>query len=426
MGHREADQYARSGERLKALHRYEILGSEEEAEFDRLVRLAAHLMRAPMALISLVDRDRQWFKARVGLEVEETGLDASFCKFAILERRVMVVPDASCDERFCGYASVVGTPKLRFYAGAPLISEGGHRLGTICVLDVRPRAGLGEEEEHLLGELACAVVDALELRRMRRERPGRERARHETSQEMERLGRLAAMGAMAAGVGHEINNSLAYVLASMAFAQGLLERSVQDETRAPIEWQEELREVRGALEDASEGALRMRDIVRDLGALSRGEGQKEALDVVWLDESLELALRMARMYAEGCVELEVRVAKGIRVRATRSGLTQVLLNLLLNAIHAVMARESGPRRVQVRGEADEGRVALEVEDTGVGMGPEALSRVFELFFTTKGPEKGTGLGLPISLRLVQSFGGTLTLSSEAGLGTRVEITLLSV
>ena len=153
--------------RLAELRRYDILDTPQEEDFDHLVLLASKLLRVPVALISLVEDDRQWFKAKVGIDVCETSRDVSFCAHAIVEKNpVMVVPDARLDPRFATNSLVVSPPHIRFYAGASLISPSGQQLGTLCCIDVEPRPdGISYEEEHLLAALAQAVIDRMELRR---------------------------------------------------------------------------------------------------------------------------------------------------------------------------------------------------------------------------------------------------------------------
>ena len=150
--------------RLKVLWQYDVLDTVAEEVFDDLVDLAAHICEAPIALISLVDENRQWFKARVGISVSETSRDISFCAHAILGDGLMVVPDATKDKRFKNNPLVTGPQKIRFYAGAPLITPDGHALGTLCVLDHEARA-LRPEQKQSLRVLAHHVVSQLELRR---------------------------------------------------------------------------------------------------------------------------------------------------------------------------------------------------------------------------------------------------------------------
>jgi two-component sensor histidine kinase len=152
-------------DRLAALRRYSILDTPPEADFDDIVRLAAQVCQCPIALISLIDDRRQWFKAEVGLGVRETPLVASICTKAILQPGLFIVPDTTEDPRFASTPLVQGEPHLRFYAGAPLKTPDGLPLGTLCVLDTKPR-NLTPEQQFTVTTLARQVVIQLELRRV--------------------------------------------------------------------------------------------------------------------------------------------------------------------------------------------------------------------------------------------------------------------
>ena len=149
--------------RLEVLRGYEILDTQPEAAFDDLTLLASYVCQTPVALISLVDADRQWFKSKVGISVVETSRDIAFCASAILQPDVFIVPDASQDARFAENPLVVSEPKIRFYAGATLMTN-GHALGTLCVVDRVPR-DLNSEQLEALRALGRQAVAQLELRR---------------------------------------------------------------------------------------------------------------------------------------------------------------------------------------------------------------------------------------------------------------------
>lgn len=146
--------------RLAALHELKILDTPPEERFERITRLARRLFNVPIALVSLVDADRQWFKARAGLAATETPRSVSFCGHAILEDGVMVVPDAMSDVRFGDNPLVVGEPGIRFYAGCPLKTRDGHALGTLCIIDTIPRE-LSAEDTEMLKDLAGTVEQQL-------------------------------------------------------------------------------------------------------------------------------------------------------------------------------------------------------------------------------------------------------------------------
>ena len=147
-------------ERLQALHASALLDTPPEERFDRVTRLAKRIFRTRIALVSLVDADRQWFKSRQGLDVPETGRTFSFCGHAILGPEIFEVGDARQDPRFCDNPLVTGEPRIRFYAGAPVRSAGGYPLGTLCIIDDHPRT-LTEDERLSLRELADFVEDEL-------------------------------------------------------------------------------------------------------------------------------------------------------------------------------------------------------------------------------------------------------------------------
>ena len=160
--------------RIEVLWKYDVLDTVPEAMFDDLTELAASLCQVPIALISLVDEDRQWFKSKIGLTVKETSRDISFCAHAILHSKLFIVPDATKDARFKNNPLVTGTRKIRFYAGAPLTTPAGHRLGTLCVLDRKPRQ-LGTEQKRAMQILARHIMSLLEMRRRIRELGGAEK-----------------------------------------------------------------------------------------------------------------------------------------------------------------------------------------------------------------------------------------------------------
>jgi len=150
--------------RLEVLWQHDVLDTVPEGVFDDLTELAALVCEAPIALISLVDEDRQWFKSKVGLSLEETPRDISFCTHAIMQDELFIVPDATKDPRFRHNPLVVDEPRIRFYAGMPLITRDGYTLGTLCINDRVPRE-LTLSQQQALRILARHIVRHLELRR---------------------------------------------------------------------------------------------------------------------------------------------------------------------------------------------------------------------------------------------------------------------
>jgi GAF domain-containing protein len=152
-------------ERLAALREYHILDTAGEQTYDDITTLAAYVCRVPIAMISLVDESRQWFKSRVGLSEQETPRDAAFCAHAILQSEPLIVRDALADARFSDSALVTRSPNIRFYAGFPLASPEGFALGTLCAIDRRPRL-LSGRQKTAMQALSRQVMALLELRRV--------------------------------------------------------------------------------------------------------------------------------------------------------------------------------------------------------------------------------------------------------------------
>ena len=151
--------------RIEDLHSFKVLDTPEEESFDAMTRLAARLFGVPIALVSLVDKDRQWFKSSHGLDADQTPRDQAFCTYAILEPEPLIVLDATLYDRFKDNPLVTGELGIRFYAGAPLVSPDNFRLGTFCIIDTKPRDNFHRFERNNLIDFATATVDILEMRK---------------------------------------------------------------------------------------------------------------------------------------------------------------------------------------------------------------------------------------------------------------------
>ena len=172
--------------RLKVLWQYQVLDTVPEEVFDDLTELAARICEAPIAMITLVDEKRQWFKSKVGVTVSETSRDISFCSHAIGQPDLFIVPDATKDARFAQNPLVISEPKVRFYAGAPLVTPDGHALGTLCVIDKVARE-LRPDQKTALRVLARHVMTQLELRRHSRQLSKEKKQRERLQTDFDKL-----------------------------------------------------------------------------------------------------------------------------------------------------------------------------------------------------------------------------------------------
>lgn len=213
-------------DRLEALCRYDVLDTEAEPAFDRLTELAQALLNVPTVLISLVDRDRQWFKSRIGLNATETPRDISFCGHAVYQRTPLIVTDATQDDRFADNPLVTGPLGLRYYVGVPLMTPDGFALGTLCAIDYEKREPPSESQLALLTKLADTVVSTLELRRLA--------AHHKRQSDLSALLRQAATIAnQASGIKEALPPLLHEMCSRMGFAVGLAFLSAKDGPFSP-------------------------------------------------------------------------------------------------------------------------------------------------------------------------------------------------
>lgn len=370
-------------ERLSALRATGLLDSPEERDYDELVELASIVCGMPMALVSLVDGERQWFKARVGMKASETPRDVAFCAHAILDPdEVFEVPNAREDGRFSANPLVTGAPGLGSYFGVPLRAPSGHALGTLCVLDREPRE-LDAQALRALRILARQVEKLIELR--------------ETSDRA--LAASRAKSRFLATMSHEIRTPLHGLVGALDVAIARAGDAVDP-----------------GLVDAQRGARHLHRMLTSVLDLSKADAG--AIDLAPRPTDLARLVRDVAATFDGAARgkglvLEVRAEDVGHAQVDGTRLSQVLFNLVDNAIKFT---DAGSVRLFVEC-ADEGRARFSVSDTGIGIEPAARARIFERFEQETADREGTGLGLALARELVARMGGTLALRSEAGSGT---------
>jgi signal transduction histidine kinase/DNA-binding response OmpR family regulator len=381
-------------ERLQALRSYNILDTAPEEAFDRITRLASRLLKTPIALVSLVDENRQWFKSRHGLDAEETSRDLAFCAHAILEDKPLLVNNALKDERFYGNPLVADKPNIRFYAGTPLTDSKGFRLGTLCVIDTQVHEDVTEEDLSVLNDLAALVIDELELRvSVRKEQIAN---RHKTE--------------FLANMSHEIRTPMNAII---GMANMLLDGNLH-----PIE--------RGYAETVLQSSEVLLQIINDILDFSKIEAGKVELEHIPFDLQLicEEVCTTASIAAAGKkLDLLLRYPYGTSryVFGDPGRVRQILINLVHNAIKFtekghVLLSVSPP--VEDRGRL---RFRIEVEDTGIGIPEDKTHYIFHKFNQADGSTTrkfgGTGLGLSISRELSEMMGGNIGVNSVLGKGS---------
>jgi len=427
MTHRPAPLPLDDAQRLAALEDLGVLDSLPETMFDDIVTLASQICQTPISLVSLVDRDRQWFKARVGVDVTETHRDLAFCGHAILRPdELLLVEDATQDPRFEHSALVLDEPHIRFYAGAPIVTVDGHALGTVCVIDTVSRT-LDDDQRRALAALARQTAALLELRKLSafKDAQAKELKRKVTEamaddglahSGLRQSQRVASIGQLTSGIAHDFNNLLQTINASLQ----LVDRKA--ETPAQVR-----RWAASGLEAVGRGAR----LTAQLLAFSRDQSPElQALNVAeHINGMTELLARALGPEVRVQVELG-NVAAHILGDSTQ--LESAVLNMAINARDAMEGVGHigiSTRLVNVQDDAelpDGEYLSLTVSDDGPGMPAEVAKRAFDPFFTTKESGKGTGLGLAQVAGFAMKSGGVARIRSEPNSGTSITLWLKTV
>lgn len=395
---------AHEAQRLSALLACNVLDTPPEQGFDDLTRLARKLCDAPIALISLLDENRQWFKSRVGLDITQTPRDAAFCGYAILQQGPIVIEDARTDERTHDNPLVAGPPGIRFYAGVPLVVEGGLPLGTLCVIDTRPRR-ISQAMLDDLTALGRQAACQLELRRaigvVQDAHAKAEQANH-------------AKSAFLSHMSHELRTPLTSIV---GYADLLL-----DNTAALGE---------EAAQAIARNASHLLEIVNDILDVSKIESGMMHVEHARVDprtviaQAVQLTTHSAQ--AKGLrIETNFTTAIPNDIASDALRLRQILINLLANAIKFT---DQGAITITINANPQTNQLHAIVQDTGIGMTPQQVQRIqrFEAFqqadVSTSRRYGGTGLGLRIAHSLAKLLGGALTVESRIGHGSAFTLTL---
>lgn len=388
-------------ERLAVLKSCQILDTEPEECFDSLVHLVQEAFDAPIALITMLDEDRLWFKAKMGVEIEQVSRKAAICTHAVLYNNVTVIHDLTDDKRFQGNPLLNAPYNIRFYAGAPIIVEGGYKLGTVCVLDKKPRHDFTGLDAIRLAEFAAIVSDLIMMRKKANVETERNSAKseflHELSHEMKTpLSVIAGISKILMD-SEGIDEGKMKLIKVMNQSAGSLTELI-----STINDMELINNKKMQMHNSRFDLLKLLDEVKDiLTILSNNKGlefKSDFSDVVDID-----------------------------VCTDRLRLKQVLINILGNAVkytnegHIKFTVKSLPRTLQYPS-----AIQFCVEDTGLGIPEKDQDNIFNRFVRIKRRvhhRDGAGLGLTITKNIVDEMGGLIDFESTPGQGSRFWVTL---
>lgn len=381
--------------RLEHLELYRILDTPPEEAFDRITRIVAETIDVPIALVSFVDQERQWFKSKYGLAASETPRELAFCAHAILGNETFVIEDASKDDRFADNPLVASGPLIRFYAGAPLKTTGGVNLGTLCAIDRYPRK-LSENHRLLLEDLAHIVVDEMELRLS-------------LQKAMTRLAEEARLRTMhedfIATVSHELRTPLTSIKGSL----GLLEHGVAGELP------KKAREMLAIASRNSDNLLRLINDFLDFQKMESGEMTFDFTTVAAGDLLDKTCENMNGYAAENNVTLDTVCDSVPSIIGDPTKLAQALTNLISNAVK--FSPFDGIVTIKLQKVGD--TVCFDVTDRGPGVPEQFQSRLFDKFSQADSLNnaKGTGLGLAITKAIVDAHNGSISFDTAHDIGT---------
>lgn len=386
-------------ERLRDLNSYSILDTLPESEYEEITKLAAMICQVPIALISLIDNDRQWFKSHFGINVSETPRSLAFCAHAINHpNEVLAVPDARLDERFKDNPLVTSNPSVTSYTGVPLVSTAGYPLGTLCVIDTKPKE-MNNEQIEALKALSNQVIRLFELRKSKALLEAVNLTLEQKNYELDQFARIAA---------HDLKSPLA----SISSLVSLLKENEN------IAITEESKEILDLMEQSSES---LRNLVDGILEHSRSEKYLEAAkEDIHITKFFEDTIQL---FKADNVFIDFPVRNKV-INANKTALSQIFINLISNSI-----KYNDKDFVNIELEFNEGENEYEfcVKDNGIGIAKENLAKIFNIFEIMQEKDRfgnrGNGIGLSTVKKLITGIGGKITVSSNVGKGTKICFTI---
>ena len=391
--------------RIEALHALQILDTPPEERFDRITKIAQIMFDVPIALVSLVDVNRQWFKSCAGLSATETPRSMSFCSHAILNEDVMSIEDAKKDERFTDNPLVTGEPHIRFYAGKPIRDPNGKKLGTLCIIDTKPRT-FSKADKSVLIDLANWVesefkntvltnslkqtaknLSLVQEELLKQNEDLEEKVKEQTDQLL-KSERLSTIGSMASRIAHDLRNPLSVIQMSSDLLKLKLEKHMDEKMKLQcLGLQNSIMEINRIIQDVLNYA---KTTELNLETTSVSAILKNSIANIIIPETISISLP----------DIDAQIQCDSRK------LQAVFSNLITNSIQAL--KNSGQIFIKLVDSSE--KISILFEDSGPGIPDDIMPKIFEPLFTSK-PD-GTGLGLGICKSIIEQHKGSISVKNS--------------
>ena len=394
------EKFIKEEERLNLLESYAILDTLPEEEYDNVTLIASQICDTPIALIGFIDNDRQWFKSFVGLNMTEIDRDLSICGHAINDPyNVMIVPDARNDVRFFDNPAVTGETNVVFYAGVPLVNDNGIPLGTLCVIDNKPKT-LTDAQIASLKALSQQTMKLLELRLNKLQLEKTLVALEKTNIELERFAYIAA---------HDLKSPLANI-------SGLSDLLISSYSE---EMDQQGNEIINLIKSSSN---KLKEMIDNLLIYSKSNTiEKENTSVINISV---LENELKQLFAFNNDVAIVFNSNVTAININKTAIEQILINLVSNAIKY---NDKEKTSINIEMLEKQKYYTITVSDNGPGILNEHQESIFDLFevvaITDKYGDRGTGIGLATVKKLVEVLNGTIKVESKMGTGTKFILTL---
>lgn len=392
----KAPQFPNEEQRLAELQKYGILDTPPEINLDELTYIASYICETPIGLISIIDKERQWFKAKIGLEAQQTPRDVSFCGHAIAQDEIFVIENAELDVRFKDNPLVIGEPNVIFYAGAPLITPAGFKLGTLCVIDHKPKT-LTSEQKKILKTLANQVIQHFEMQMLF----------NKIRSEQKNLifhAKMLSLGEMASGLAHEINNPLMIITGKLHLLQEYIK-----EQNGNLD----LSYLLGELNKIETTKERIKDIIYNLKQFAKNSDNEMFQPYNLLHLLNETLLLCKEKLKNRNIEIKISYEphlENFKLNCKPTIIRQAFFNLLLNSYDAL--EHAKVKEIDIKFLVDHERVKIYFCDSGSGIAKDMQDKIMQPFFTTKDIGKGIGLGLSATKGIIEEHDGNFYLDNS--------------